>query len=816
MGEYFWEAAKLLHDRRKADADLAQHTSEGILGRRWLAASYPDRHYWQKAEEWLVGGCGLPDRPIELSRDEACMLNFGTSPEILTADTLITEAEKQGQTVTMQGRPVVPESMKKDSQDLLKKLESNYAESQSQDGVYNLEPWLQEVYRDILDFDRREALKQRVDMLDSDMGAVPGRLLALGLPQIIVNDVMTALKAFNTIQDQSKAREKQKTSVSSAREYAKVTTLIQSTMERAQMHIPGARTGKQSALGDLYNAWKEATYELIELKTQLNRVWIGSALDNQVNQLTGALRALRETLVRCAEDAEVPQCSLLGAPEVPRLISRRLIVQTLQMIRMHDLMAVTDASAERMEYRRFGPLCAIIAPGEGSPRFSHELRKYFTSLAEAEKEFDRKEFDLDRRVDYPLNYLIIPGLTDQKASLETITDAYYEYKQSAFPNAYRATLDELKRLMPAAFDNVSEPGAKNPLRARLSRYTASFIRWTHTGAVEPLPAMREFIDWGSEQLQGRAIIMYPRHRCIVMDFREGSGLRRKKVYQLRSGGRMDVNNQQLAVYVLARNVEAALQATISLPSESRENPALKKAVEVYQARGVNYITAAISHLRRFMLSDTEMGRSLLSLEARFSAEVGAMRDRSFRTLGKDLPFAQAMELLTKRHAKQLLEKRQEINDCIDRDLLGLLYATEGNYIAALDELDSHLKRMTGDRKQRRRDTEKLSVGAVLVELGQRGKKLGKIAAPALGGQTRVSGDSSPPMTAEDDFVFYNMASIARMLRKRDMAKELYRRFADYARKTGLKLYADFALAIIDEMEAEEQAAREEATKAAEA
>lgn len=815
MTDYYWEAAQFLATRRKTEEKLSQHSADAVLGRRWLAASYPDSWLWRRLDEALVAGTGYPDRPIELSREDTCLLNFGTSPRILEADLVLTEAAKQGAEVDLRQPPKIPPAHATRMQQYLQIAEASYAESHVRDGLYNLEPWLQEVYRDVVDSDHRLALKRKIRGLETDMCAMPERLLSLGLPHALVGEVMQVLESFESIQDSSRVREKNKKSVINAREYAQILGRINKTMQRAEAVIPGINRGKRSPLQDLFNAWKESTYAIIDLKKALAQAWQTSNMNQSVNMLLDMLRALRETMRRAAENVGIPQCGLIGCPDVVRICPRHAIERTLERLVMYDVVGVADPGSERMEYRRFGPLCMVIVPGEGAPRYSEELRKYHVSRF-ADESTDARDYDLNRRNEYPRNFIVIPNLVQQGTLVESMAEAFLEYKSVAYPAAYRATLDEVKRKLGVIFDEPSETQARNPMRATIARYLAGFVRWTRDGKVdENLPNLKHFITWAKTRLKGRPLLTRQRYRGILVDFKEVSPKKRRVIIGRHAGGRLECEQRLLALYVMTRDLQGALGLAARLPNYLRGNPHLRKAREVMAEAGANHGAVALNHVRRFMMDDPDLARTLMSFEARFSAEVGAVRSRSYKTLRKEVPYQQVVDLLKERHEQELIKQRREVNESIDRNLLGLLYATEGNHEIAREELEAYLITVARRRDKHRRATDQLESGRLIEALGNRAKRMGRPADPVLRGRTRCIGVDHLSVGREDDYVLYNLAMIARDAGESVLARKYLEQFSRQAIDTGWGLFAEFAREALETGRASAEGNEEAAGDAAE-
>lgn len=801
MDEYFWEAAKLLREKRRVEHKAMTNNGATFDDLRHAAAR-PDHYVWKQIDEAIPTACASPDHPMEFSRDLTCFLNFGTTPDLLKADLALTHAQRQKQTLDPQAPPALSEELRAYHSRIIQTMERQYAETQAASNVYNIEPWLQEMYRDVLDVDARESIWRRVEGIEHEMAAVPDRLLTLGLPGEVVGDIMNALSEFNTIQDESREREKRKISVSDPRRYAEVIGRIEKEMERAETHVPSLRQGRQSAMRDLFTAWKEATYELVDLKRSAHQMWLSDRMDENTRRMQGLLQALRRTLRRCADDAGTVPCSLIGAKEGLDLVPRPMVERCLRSLQMFDLIPPTDMTTDRMERRKFGPLSILLAPGAGVPRYSEELRSAFEAVRSGtESDESRDSNDIAHRAQYPHNYLVVPSLASRDRLLVTLADAFLEYKSIGTPSAYRATLEDLRRQIPQVFELDIECATRNPSRARFAYYLAGFLQWAGTGTMPNLQHLPAFVKWARARLKTNTLLANPRRLPVLRDFIEGSPVRRQRIFLQIMAGRFEADAQRLALRILARDVRGALEAARFLPTSLREHSCLRKAAEGFEEQQPGYHTQAVSQLRRFVFADSELARIFLGMEARIGAEVSAMRERVARQQGREMTYENAVEAIRVHYEKAFEKKRDTAHAHMDRGLLGLLYAMDGNPAVALEELRASLETMIRLAQTKRGDTQTAPVGEVLSKLGCRHLQTDNEASVQAMGQTRTIGQQVFLQAREDEFVLYNIGALAVACRKPGMAEKYLGRFIEDGRRTGWWLFGEHAREMLARMTA---------------
>lgn len=799
MDEFFWEAAKLLREKRRIEHKATTNSGASFEDFKHAAAR-PDHYFWKQVEEAIPTACASPDHPMEFSRDLTCFLNFGTTSDLLKADLALTQAQREKQSPDTLAPPALSEDLRRYHSRIVQTMEGQYAETQAASNVYNTEPWLQEMYRDVLDVDARESIWRRVEAIEHEMASVPDRLLTLGLPGEVVGDIMNALSEFNTIQDESREREKRKISVSDPRRYAEVIGRIEKEMERAETHVPSLRQGRQSAMRDLFTAWKEATYELVDLKRSAHEMWLADRMDENTRRMQGLLQAVRRTLRRCADDAGTAPCSLVGAKEGLDLVPRPLLERCLRSLQMFDIIPPTDITTDRMERRKFGPLSILLVPGAGVPRYSEEIRSAFDAMRSgSEADESRDSNDIAHRAQYPHNYIVAPSLTPRDRLLVTLADAFLEYKSIGAPAAYRATLEDLRRQIPQVFELTIECATRNPSRARFAYYLAGFLQWAGTGTMPNLQHLPAFVKWARARLKTNALLVSPRRLPVLRDFIEGSPVRRQRIFLQIMAGRFEADAQRVALRILARDVKGALEAARFLPTSLREHSCLRKAAEGLEGQQPGYLAQAVSQLRRFVFSDTELTRIFLGMEARVGAEVSAMRERVARQQGREMTYEAAVEAIRVHYEKSFEKKRDTAHTHMDRGLLGLLYAMDGNPAVALEELRASLEAMIRLAQKKRGETQTVAVGEIISRLGNRHLQTDNAASVLALGQTRTIGQQVFLQAREDEFALFNIGALAVASRKRALAEKYLSRFIEDSRRTGWWLFGEHAREMLARM-----------------
>ncbi len=798
---------RLAHQRQAeaAAAEQAQSARSGspVQAQRWNAAHALNRLLWEHLDPAIRTGARHPDRPIELSFRDTCLLNFGTTPELVETDLIQQHAQTLGEDAP------ITSMLPKGGEAILKRtlgfLEMQYSELHASSGVYNLEPWLQEMYRDCLDVDYRRSLQDRARILQEEVRSLPDRLLSMGIPNDLVTEIVNALRSYRQVQDQARAREKSKTSVVKVREHAAVTQKIDRVLSRADPYVQGSGQDGRSPLQEIFSSWKEAQFELMDLNRQLEG-YTGSGREERIEELLALLSAARRTLARCAEEMGFPQCSLLSAEEAGQLCPRQVIEEELEALLTHDFIGHVDLAAERLEMRRFGPLCALIMPGAGSCCYSTELREAQTKRLE-QKKGDSRDYDLDRRANYPLNYIVVPSLLAPEKMLESMADAFLDYKAFASRAAYRNTVNDARKAFPEIFESQANQveGTKHVHRKRFARYVAAFVRWAKYGRVlSDLPCVEEFISWARARLQRPEFVVRPRYRCVLEDFTDASPERRETIYIRHMRDRYMVDRLALVLATLEGDIEQAVRQADFLSAAMRENPYFGKALEPVEDGGPWGRQNASRLFQKFLFSEPELKRLYLSMEMRFNAELDTVRKRAAETLGRELPIEEASQALARRHWRMLEDRRLTADSRIDRDLVGLLYCAEKNYPAAKAELKAYLEHLEQQRGARSGHQPVYDGSSLKRLLGHRGERLAASEANERDAKpsTRVVGGEETDAVFEDDFVYYNLGSLCIKTGDLREASDYFSRFCLWAAQQHWHLFGEYAREINEELENE--------------
>ncbi len=806
MTQYVTEIARLLAQKREVDQaiSMVDRIPGPLQSRRWSCSAKLNEKLQDHLEQAIRAGAGNPDRPIELSFADTCLLNFGTTVELIELDLKTTLAEKADDFSIINAE--LPDELKAGYRRALGFLEMNYSELHASSGVYNLEPWLQEMYSDCLDVDQRQILYERAAMLQEDVRAVPERLHSLGIPDRLVTQIMAALRNYLSVQEQARARERAKTSMLGAREHAAATNRVQKALQEAEsyMHFSGETAGGYSSpLEELFATWKDARFELIGIENEL-KGYFGSGMTAKLNELHDMLRAVWQTSSRSAEEEGYPQYNVISATQVSRICPRQVIEEELEALLMHDIIGNIDLAAERMEIRRFGPLCALIVPGCGNCAYSIELRKVQSQRLELGTG-GKRDYDLDRRANYPLNFIVVPSLVEPQMMLESMAGAFLEYKAISSPVAFRNTMRESQVRFPEVYE-VAPAGngsGRQQKRRQFARYLAAFVRWAKYGRiVEDLPRIQEFIAWARGLLRRPEFLILPRYHCVLDDFAEASPQRREAIFVRHMRERRELDRQCMSLCTLQGDISRAIEWSGFLSAAMRANPYYKKALEPAADRGPWGKQNAERLFQRFIFSEPELKRTYNSLDMRFNAELDTIRHRALDTLGKEISAEEAAAAIGRRHEQMLQTRRDQANERIDRDLVGLLYCVEKNYTAARAELTAYLEKLEEQRHNRSTTVMRFDGSSLREMLGNRGKRLdaARAAGKAQSTITRLAGDRNLAAIHEDDFVYYNLGMICIKTGDLQSASDYFSRFCLWAAQQHWHLFGEYAREINEELD----------------
>lgn len=697
MPSYFDQIAKQLAARRKALK--AVESNPALLPSCWGILRQITNLAFEYMRTVTTNGCIFPDRPMFLSVSDAAFINFGTNPDILRLDIAWIASEEAGATPPAPDSP--PPALSSEAET---RLSSRLADAAHSFGlnhrithVYNIESWLQEMYRDCLDVDYGAQLQRQIDNLNVYMESVPKALNATGLVDPLSKEVMDAFNLFKNITGSSHQLEHEKMSFSDKRTYVDTLQLIENALQKADAALGAASSG-YSAVRELFGFWKNANYEMMNYSRQFRALWSGTSLDDRILDLTKMLGAIQATLGRCSEqDAKPqPQFPILAGDDDSPFISHAQVVETFQAVTQYDLIIGQDSTISRSELRRYGPLSVIIAPGQGTPRFCSEIR-HLDDDSEDDKGKDKsrrnqeREMEVDRRAIYPLNYLVVPSRTQGDKLAVNLVDAWLEYNQQAYPTNFKGTLDEVKLAAPASFTPPPDLMAKDmsPHFARqvFAKLIAAFVAWSKDGSepsLEDIPEFANFRTWALKRLSPPSFIVPLRYRSILDLFREASRKRRDAIWKRYLGPRYMLDRQLVAVNILQKDWTVLRDNLKYLPPDFvRSNSNITAAFSRLQDTGDPMREhKAANFFRRFLADDPDLKTALLTVESAIAIEMETLRSQS-ESLGRTFQYDQVSQAMMRRQASQIQEKRNIANSHIDQYLTGLMYVIDGNHQAAV-------------------------------------------------------------------------------------------------------------------------------------
>ncbi len=693
MADYLSQVPKQLAARRKAFA--AASSNPALLPSCWAIVRSIANNINEYNRNAVIGGCTFPDRPVYLSPDDAAFLNLGTTPKLLRMDNLWLEAEKQGKKEPDPEAELSPEHAEKTGRDLAA-LARLFGRNQAADRVYNLEPWLQDMYRDRLDVDYAEDLQRQIDALNAYMDSVPRTIQSSGLPAKLAKGVTDSFILFRTITGSSHQLDREKMSFTDRRSYVNTIQKIETIMIKADEALGSARAGK-SVIRELFALWKNANYEMMKLTRQLRVLWAGTSLDDRISELANLHYAIQQAVARGSEESRSPQPQLpvFRADQDPTGLTRDIIVDAFNSVSLYDLVIGANTQLASRELRRYGPLCVVISPGNGQPRYCSEMRKLHAkddedSRKKKPKETPERESDVARRIHYPLNCLVVPVNADASMFLEDMADAYLEHNQIAFPVQFKEFLEGAKSAAPDAFLPPEGKESKDlpPTYARqmLARLLAGFVRWALSGAEpgdEEKPCFEAFREVALSRLNSNQFLIPLRYRPLLDLFVESGAKRRQEIWKRTLGPRFALDRQLVAVNILQKDWKALHNSLRYLPraltqNNSNLNNGFGKAKDASDPFAEH---KAIALFRKFLEEDPDLKAALSAVESQTAMEVETLRTQS-ESLGRVFQYDQASATMMARQASQIQEKRNATNTHIDQYLTGLMYALDGNLEAA--------------------------------------------------------------------------------------------------------------------------------------
>ncbi len=701
MASYLDQIPRQLAARRKAFR--AAKDNPALLPSCWAIVRSIANNMYDYMRNSVIGGCTFPDRPMYLSPEDAAFLNFGTTPGLLLQDFAWVEAETAGNPPPEGENPQPsPEGAAKARRQLAR-LAGTFGDNSHATRVFNLEAWLQAMYRDKLDVDFGEDLQRQIDALNAYMDSVPKSIAATGLNPRLAKAVMDAFTLFKTITGSSHQLDREKMSFVDRRSYVNTIQKIELIMVKADQSLGTAVAGK-SVVRELFSLWKSANYEMMALTQQLRALWAGTSLDDRIQELADMLGAVQKALNRSTEESFSPEPQLpvyRADSPVENIITYQGICDVFHSLTLFDMIAGENNTLKVREIRKFGPLALVIGPGSGQPRYCGEIRKL--GAAEEEEHTSRRgrtavessttkerEMDVDRRVRYPMNCLVVPVACDRSTFADDLADAWLEYNQTAFAVPYKEFLDAAKEAAPAAFAPPadSEGKALPPTYARrmLGRLVRAFVRWSNNG-TEPdeadLPGFPAFRDMTLTRLRPDGFLIPLRYRPTVELYSEAGVNRRLGMWKRYLGPRYALDRQLVAVCVLMKNWNALRGHLQLLPmDQTKENSSLANGfLKAHDASDPFGEHKADGFFRKFLESHPDLKSALSSVESQVSIEVETLRTQS-ESLGRTFQYDQASATMLRQQMSRIQEKRLQTNEHIDQYLIGLLYAMDGNLEAA--------------------------------------------------------------------------------------------------------------------------------------
>ncbi len=791
MADFITTAATLLAEARTAREAGDTEALQQVL--RNLHFQYEER-----MKDAVLQGCTFPNRPVELEAEIVSLLNFGTSPDLLRRDLALRLCKEQKRPAPGEGQVVLPPTLKEAHASLLQKLLPAYGETHGRTRVYNVEPWIQCLYRDRLDIEYGDYLRRRIETMQTQMNAVPMGLRSIGLTRELADEVMEAFQQFRGVVGSSHALEKDKSSFTGRRAFTETMGEIEETIRRAEDAL--AMPGNRSRIRELFTYWKEASYEIMSLNRTLKTAWTGTVMDERVAELRNLIAALQQTYRRCS-DAETPMpCAAIPAEDVQRLCPRTVIEEAFQAVLMQDIIGRDDPAAERLEARRFGPLSLLIVPGPGRARYSSELREAHAARLSS-GETDEREFDLDRRANYPLNTIVFPALTPKGNVLERIAEAWLEYKAASRPAAYKNAMEQAAGILPP------EATAGGQVRRVFARYLAAFIRFAGRGKsrAAELPQFDAFAVWARKRMTRPGLLVSPRYRGVVEQYAEAPAKRLGEIFERYLGERTVIDRQILALNYERKEWGEVRETARFLFSETRHDRNLQKALEaiVQDDQTAGSLRKSELFMTRFLTDDPEMKTALLSVESRLNSGIQVFRSRAAKELERACSYDEAQAAVSDRLLRQLHEEREALNGKIDRNLAGMLYFCDGNPPAAITEFTACLRQTACSEELK----DAFDAAAVTDEASFRkafGHGPSSDFAETIKKRYAWSVAAIGRAVCRDEFVLYNLGQAYRKNGEYREAHKCFSQFREWAKGEGWLLLAGYAEALLHEVVAESQ------------
>lgn len=785
MASYLDQIPKQLAARRKAFKAVSANPA--LLPSCWAILRQIANNAYDYMRNATIGGCTFPDRPIYLSPDDASFLNFGTAPQLLKQDYAWIAAEAAGSPPPDAAEATLAPEKEREWKKKLSETVRSFGCNHASTRVYSLAPWLQEMYRDCLDVDYAEELQRQIDRLNAAMDGVPKALSATGLTGALAKQVMDSFNLFKTITGSSHQLERDKMSFTDRRNFVNTSQQIEDTLAKADVALGTAAAGR-SAVRELFDHWKNSNYEMMKYTRQLRLLWAGTSLDDRIMDLSRMLGAVQNALNRSSDQdpKPEPQLPVLRADDEDPHLGRDAIIEDFHSLLIQDVILGNDISLSRNEIRRFGPLSILIAPGRGVPRYCLEIRRLGVATIEEEEKGKTKSFssqeremEVDRRVRYPMNCIVVPTRANRETLLDTLADAWLEYNQAAYPTNFKTALDEVKKIAPGSFATPEGVEVKDlsPYFSRqvFGKLVAAFVRWAKGGTEpdpEAMPDFEAFRAWTLARLGVPTILVPLRYRPMIELFSEAGLKRRTDMWRRYLGPRFSLDRQLVAINILQKDWAALKDNLKYLPLEqTRGNINLTNAFAKLDDMGDPMREhKAIAFFRRFLTEDPDLKAALLLVESAVSIEMETLRTQA-ESLGRAFQYDQVSLAMMRRQASQIQEKRNVANNHIDQNLTGLMYAKENNYEAAVVALSMCLTPM--DKRQ----SDDVPSPDLPDEIDETWFEKNLPPLDSAFEKKTVAGEDSPG-TICYDYVYYNLGQIYKKLNRFIEAGMCFRGFLD--------------------------------------
>ena len=687
---------KLLSARRKAFA--AARDNPAMLPACWTIVRRIAANIYEYMRNSVVGGCGFPDQPIFLSAEDTAFLNFGTTPRLLALDRAWIEAEAAGHPPPDSADRPDPSP---EGQAAVRRRLAGLARLYSPDTadlVYNLEIWIQDIYRDKMNADYAEELQRQIVAVGKRMDDLLESVGRTGLKGKILKGVKNSFRLFKTITGSAHQIDHDKRSFVDRRSFVNTVQKIELVMTKADEALGAAGTGR-SVIRELFGLWKDANYENMRLEREARLNWAGTGLDDRIAELAALLGALQKTISRCTEEAPTPE------PQLPAVradgdnddpATRDDVVQAFRTLTIHDPVTAGNPAVLNRDMRKYGPLVVVLTPGSGQPRYCAEMRKIETDEEEeqgkrhAKKPADETEADAGRRARYPLNCLVTPIGARKAGLLRDMADAWLEYNQIAFPVSFKEFLETAKAAAPRTFTPSQEKEAKDipTIHARriLAGLVALFAEWARSGN-EPsggeAPEFAPFRDLAVKRLGIPGFVIPLRYRPFLTLFAEAGPVRREEMWKRCLGPRYDLDRQLVAIQIVRKDWRAIRDCLKYLPSATAKgNSSLEngfaKATDTSDPFAEH---KALAFFRKFMEDHPALRTAMATVENQVAIEVETLRTQ-VESLGRTFQFEEASVAMMQRQASQIQESRNAANAHIDQYLTGLMHALDNNLEAA--------------------------------------------------------------------------------------------------------------------------------------